>query len=396
MLLNKTSRLEKTYIYFFVTFVFFSAIFCNVSKINLLFHASLIIFIATLLLSKESRCDFLHDYVFIKSLILPFLFLFYFALSNLWSEAPGNITSTIKHMFYLVVFMCIYRQANKFGYKKHIMGAVFFGMSALSILTLIMVDKTYILSSRLGNGFPWAPDNVIDLAGYMAIGVFCGIIYIRETGNRWLYLLFPILLISLVLTQSRGPFIAFTAAFAFLFTVSPSYTKKNIFYGVAVLLFIISLIYFTHFFDNLIWRLENSYKQSFIRFGIWKHALEVSLERPVWGWGYDKSLSFTNSVGEKITTTHTIYLSSLLKGGIVGFLLLISLIGYGILQIKKHLQAQQKAEVSIFIFSLIYYMTQGMFIIGNPQEYWFLFWLPLAVILCTPTKKQFIADDYHN
>lgn len=396
MLLNKISRLEKTYVAFFIIFIFFSAIFCNISKVNLLFHASLIIFIATLLISKQSRDNFSHDSLFLKNLILPFLFLFYFTLSNLWSATPENITSTLKHMFYLLAFICIYRQVEKFGYKKHVMGAVFFGMSILSILTLIMVDKTSILLYRLGHGFPWAPDNVIDLGGYMAIGVFCGIIYIRETGQRWLYLLFPILLISLILTQSRGPFIAFTAAFSLLFVVNPSYTKKHILYGIALLFIILSLVYFTDIFKNLILRLENSYNQSFIRFGIWKHALEVSLEKPIWGWGYDKSLAFTNSIGEKVTTTHTIYLSSLLKGGVVGFLLMMTLIGYGILQIKKHLQMQQKAEASIFIFSLIYYMTQGMFIIGNPQEYWFLFWFPLAVILCTPIKNQFITDDYNN
>ncbi|TDN48506.1 O-antigen ligase [Buttiauxella sp. JUb87] len=387
MLLTNHLRIEKTYSLFFVAFMFFSAIFCNVSKVNLLFHTSLIIFISTLVLSQASREKFLQDKAFLKSLILPLLFLFYFSLSNLWSQNPVNISSTLKQMLYLLIFICLFRQVEILGYKKYVMGAVFLGMSLLSVLTLIMVDKTIILQNRLDNSFPWAPDNVIDLGGYMAIGMFCGIIFIRETGKNWLYLLFPILLASLLLTQSRGPLIAFTAAFVLLFIVNPSYKIKHILYGVAIIVTILALVFLTSFHHIFIDRLESTYQQSFIRFGIWENTLEIAKEKPIFGWGYDKSLVFVNSIGQNISTTHTIYLSSFLKGGIVGFILLMSVIGYGLLQLRKHIRVQQKTEASIFIFALIYYMTQGMFIIGNPQEFWFLFWFPLAVILSTPIKS---------
>ncbi|HEY3590306.1 MAG TPA: O-antigen ligase family protein [Buttiauxella sp.] len=267
------------------------------------------------------------------------------------------------------------------------MGATFIGMTLLSILTLIMVDKTNFATNRLENAFPWAPDNVIDLGGYMVIGIFCGIIFIRETGKNWLYLLMPVLLASLLLTQSRGPLIAFIAAFVLLFIINPRYTKQHIFYGVGIVATVAAIVYLTNFSEIFIYRLENLYQQSFIRFGIWQHTLEVAWQKPIWGWGFDQSLVFVNSVGQNISTTHTIYLASFLKGGLVGFGLLMLVIGYGLLQVKKHLQANQKAEASIFIFSLIYYLSQGMFIIGNPQEFWVLFWFPLAIILSTPMKK---------
>lgn len=386
MYLNRKINLEKAYTLIFIAFIFLSSIFCNTSKVNLLFHTSLILLLGSLVFSHKARKAFLEDQYFLRGLIFPFVFLLYFAISNLWSNNPENISSTLKHVFYLITFICLYRQAEKLGYKKYVMGAAFIGMTLLSIITLIMVDKTNLITNRLNNAFPWAPDNVIDLGGYMAIGIFCGIIFIRETGKNWLYLLMPILLASLLLTQSRGPLIAFIAAFVLLFIINPRYTKQHILYGSLVLAAVVAVVYLTDFSNIFINRLESLYQQSFIRFGIWQHTLEVAKQKPIWGWGYDQNLVFVNSIGQNISTTHTIYLSSFLKGGLVGFTLLMATIGYGLLQVRKHLRENQKAEASIFIFSLIYYMSQGMFIIGNPQEYWFLFWFPLAVILSTPIK----------
>jgi O-antigen ligase len=388
MLSTKYSRLEKSYVFLFIGFTFFSAIFCNISKVNLLFHASVVLFVITMIVSHYARNKLIEDANFLKSLILPGIFLLYFSLTNLWSDNPGNIISTLKHALYLMAFICLYRQAEILGYKNHIMAAVFFGMTILSILTLLIVDKTHLSYSRLSDGFRWAPDNVIDLGGYMAIGVFCGLIYIRESGKTWLYLFFPVLLTSLLLTQSRGPLVALAAAFILLFLKNPRYSRKHIVYGFAIIIIIALIVHISGFTQILINRLGNSYQQSFVRFGIWQHAIEIAKEKPILGWGYDKSLVFVNSIGQNITTTHTIYLSSFLKGGIIGFILLMSVIGCGLSKVGRHLKANHKTEVAIFIFSLIYYMTQGMFIIGNPQEFWFLFWFPLAVILSTPAKEN--------
>jgi O-antigen ligase len=390
MFLNNRSRIENAYVMLFVAFIFMSAIFCNISKVNLLFHGSLILFIGTISFSYKARNALLADKDFLKRLAIPIVFLAYFTLSNLWSEHPGNISSTIKHSIYLLTFICIYRQIELMGFRKYVMCAAFIGMTLLAIFILAMVDKTTLATNRLNGVFPWAPDNVIDLGGYMAIGIFCGLIYIRETGKTWLYILMTILFIALLLTQSRGPLIAFLAAFILLFVINPRYSLKNIAYGAIVVFIVLAAIYFAKFSDILLHRMETLYQQSFIRFGIWQNAIEIAKEKPFFGWGYDKGLVFVNSIGQNITTTHTIYLASFLKGGIVGLLLMLSVVVVGLFQIRKHLLAGQKTEVSIFIFSLIYYMSQGMFIIGNPQEFWFLFWFPLAVILSTPVKK--LAD----
>ncbi|MCT4714163.1 O-antigen ligase family protein [Enterobacteriaceae bacterium H18W14] len=387
MLLNKKLRIEKIYIQLFVAFMFFSAIFCNISKINLLFHSALIIFIGTILFFTESRHALLKDRAFFIGLILSFVFLLYYSASNLWSQNPSNITSSLKQSFYLLSFILLYRQTEKLGCKKYVIGAVYFGMILLSILTFMNIDSNHLLTGRLKNGFPWAPDNVIDLGGYMAIGILCGLVFIRDTGKKWLYLFIPLLFASLLLTQSRGPLIALILSLTVFFLVKPNFSKKHILSTIIIFVIVISAIYLTKFSDVFVNRLESSYQQSFIRFGIWQHTLELVKEKWIFGWGYDKDLAYKLSASKIISTTHTIYLASILKGGIFGFGLLIIMLGYGLLQIPKHLQKNHKAEVSIFIFSIFYYMTQGMFIIGNPQEFWLLFWFPLAIILSAPIKQ---------
>lgn len=387
MFLNKKQLTEITYGYFFVAFIFFSAIFCNVSKVNLLFHFATILFILSIFFVPQVRNEIFKDRVFLNGLVIPAVFLLYFALTNIWSSNPSNTTSTLKHGFYLMAFMILYRQVEKMGLKKHVMGAVYFGMIILSILTFINIDRDRLFTGRLQNGFSWAPDNVIDLGGYMAIGILCGIIFIRETGRKWLYIFTPILFATLLLTQSRGPLLAMVVALIIIFMIKPSLSKKHILYAIivcAITLFAISL---TQFSDVFIKRMESSYQQSFIRLGIWHHTLDLVKDKWLFGWGYDKALAYKLNASKTISTTHTIYLASLLKGGVIGFGLLISVIIYGLARTVNHLKNNHNTEASLFLFSILYYLTQGMFIIGNPQEFWFLFWFPLAVVLSTPIKN---------
>ena len=148
--------------------------------------------------------------------------------------------------------------------------------------------------------------------------------------------------------------------------------------GVSALLFI------TRFGDIFLQRMASSYQQSFIRFGIWRHTLELAAQKPFFGWGLDKQLSFVNLLGETVTTTHSLYLAALLIGGACGMLLLALVILYGIIMAKRQCDRHQGLEGALFLFAAGFYLTQGMFIIGNPAVAWTMFWLPLAVVLTLP------------
>ena len=371
--------------YPFAILVFLSIFFCGISRVNTLFHVALGLFIIATIVSNEFRVRLINDRTFLPALGITGAFLIYFSLSNLWAES-SQVSSALTHSFYLFIFICLYRQCELQGKKKFVIGAAYAGIVALAILTLIYVDKANIFNNRLSNAFPYAPDNVIDLGGYMALGILLSAILVRETRNVWFYLPVPLLLACLILTQSRGPFLSLVVAATVAFLCKPKWNVKLLLGSVVILLLIGLAFYFSGSIDIFINRAEESSRAGTVRFGIWQHAVEVAKQKAIFGWGFNKELQFINGYGQTISTTHSLYLATFLKGGIVGLLLLAGMILYAARQSLRHLAADHKAEIAVLVFALMFYITQGMFIISNPREYWVLFWLPFAIIFSTPVK----------
>ncbi|HDC4405787.1 TPA: O-antigen ligase family protein [Enterobacter cloacae] len=378
-------NLQRYLFYPFVLFMFLSMIFCGVSRVNILFHITLALFIITMIINSETRTRFINDRDFLPALGMTGAFLLYFSLSNLWAES-SHLSSAISHSFYLFIFLCLYRQCELQERKKYIIGAAYLGIVALTILTLVYVNKEHIFQNRLSRAFPFSPDNVIDLGGYMALGILLSAILVRETRNYWFYIPVPLLLVCLILTQSRGPFLSMIVAAIVAFLCKPKWNFKLLAGSLIVLIVIGSILYFSGFFDIFIKRAEESSRAGSVRFGIWQHAFEVAKQKMIFGWGFNKELEFINGYGQPVTTTHSLYLATFLKGGVVGLLLLLSMILFAGRQCLRHLAANHKAEIAVIVFALMFYVTQGMFVISNPREYWVLFWLPLAIIFSTPVK----------
>ena len=133
--------------------------------------------------------------------------------------------------------------------------------------------------------------------------------------------------------------------------------------------------------DMLLARFEELGTQSGLRISIWRHTLTEIVNQPWLGRGASYELNFINYSGEHITTTHSVYLGALLKGGIIGLLLLLALIARGLWQAWRKRRDDSRYGLAMLIFALVFMASQGMFIISNPRETWILFWLPLAIAL---------------
>lgn len=381
-----SSKLQRATFYPFAAFMFLSVIFCGVSRVNVLFHISLALFLITMIVVKEMRERFLNDKNFLPALGLLLAFLLYFSLSNLWAES-SHLRSALSHSFYILIFFCLYRHCEMENKKKYIIGAVYLGIIVLTVLTFFYVNQKYLLVGRLARAFPYAPDNVIDLGGYMALGILLSAILVRETRNAWFYAPVPLLLAGLLLTQSRGPLLALIIAIALVACVKPKWNIKFVFLGLVIILVLGISLYYSGFFEIFLKRLEQADKAGSVRFGIWQHAFEVAKERLFFGWGFNKELSFVNGFKQHVTTTHSLYFGVFLKGGLIGLALFLAMIVYAFRQCLRHLAADHKAEVAVLVFALVFYSTQGMFVISNPREYWVLFWIPLAIVFSTPVKN---------
>lgn len=380
-----SSKLQRITLYPFALFMFLSLVFCGVSRVNVLFHISLALFIITMTIAKDVRERFLRDKEFLPALGIAVAFMLYFSLSNLWNET-SHLSSALSHSFYIFIFLCLYRQCEIENKKKYIIGAAYFGIVTLTILTLLYVDKSSMLWNRLGDAFPYAPDNVIDLGGYMALGILLSAIMVRETRNVFYYLPVPVLIIGLLLTQSRGPLLSLIVASVVVLLCKPKWNAKYVLWSIVLIAIIGVSLYYSGFLDVLTRRIEEGSQAGSVRLGIWQNAFEVAKEKAIFGWGFNKQLSFVNGYGQPITTTHSLYFAAFLKGGVVGLVFLLAMIGYALRQCLRHLAADHKVEIAILIFAVMFYATQGMFVISNPREYWVLFWIPLAIVFSTPVK----------
>ena len=94
--------------------------------------------------------------------------------------------------------------------------------------------------------------------------------------------------------------------------------------------------------------------------------------QPWLGRGFSYELDFINYSGEHITTTHSVYMGALLKGGIVGLLLLLAIIACGLWQAWRKRHTDSRYSLAILFYALVFMASQGMFIISNPRETWVL------------------------
>jgi len=354
----------------------------------MVFIFSLFVFCLPIYRNRISEIIKNKDYQPYKNgMIFISIFLLYFSLSGLWNEEPLNISSEISHSLYIIAFIVIFKIATERLNRVGIYSILATSITILCLLTLYFADKNHIFSSRLNRSFAWAPSNVIDLGGYFAIGILLIFMIIRDTGKKWLYLPALVLFIGLLLTQSRNPLFSLILVSLPLLLSFKKINCHHIKTIISILIAISVVVIFMYYNSSLFSRISQSYNSSFVRFGIWQNAFELFLQKPLFGWGFGKNLDFINSLKQHITTTHSVYFAVLLKGGIVGMITFLLMVGYSLKIAFSAFRKGYALECSLFIFSLLFYATQGMFVIANPDTSWMLFWLPVAIIYSTINSR---------
>lgn len=389
MIFDRTdTRFAHALLLFYSAFLFFLPVFGGAVRVSNLFHVAATLMLIALVFRKKIRDIITQQKLFNRGLCLVTLMLVWFTLSNLWGDNPANIFSTLKHSFYLLAFLTLFHFASQQKKKTMLIATIFSAIVILCLLVFCFADKRSLFTNRLENAFFGAPDNVIDLGGYYAIGTLCGLILLRETGKKWLYLPISLLFIGLLFTQSRGPLFSLLLACLPLLLLIRRIHRGHLFIGLGIIITISLVMTLSDYGHTLAARIGASYQQSFTRFGIWQDAYSLIEQKPLIGWGYNQQLNFVNDIGQRVHTTHSLYLATLLKGGIVGVLLLLSIIGYGLYMGWQQIKHGYTLEATMFVFALLFYATQGMFIISNPGESWLLFWLPLAIVMTLPERSD--------
>ncbi len=201
-----------------------------------------------------------------------------------------------------------------------------------------------------------------------------------------------LLSVAIIYTQSRGALIAAIFAHITLLLVSNFVrynTNRSIncsIYGIcsvigifAVIIFFFILAYIFSDVGDWLQRADS------FRFEIWHNALQIWQRFPIFGIGYRAEYELTLSNGQTIYQPHSIYVSALYYGGVLGLICLILLFASGFwalwcgyIAARGNSLQHNALYMALLANAVILFIVDYNILLVNADIEWLLFWLPLA------------------
>jgi O-antigen ligase len=188
-----------------------------------------------------------------------------------------------------------------------------------------------------------------------------------------------VLLIAVSATQTRSCLLSLVITVFLLILIKYRFNKRNInlmsnicpiyFFGLLIALYYV-FIYMEGFY-----RFDNH------RLEVWQKFWTIIIDRPIFGYGQRIGFALTISDGEKIEHAHNILLSSMLRTGFVGsILLIVFLLKVTYLGIRNvWLNGQY-----LFFLLFVQVIIAGIFdfeVLLSPSGWsWIAIWLPLTLV----------------
>ncbi len=335
-----------------------------------------------------------------KLFVLILLFFLYSLISVFWADnsQPLLFLTYFKRVMVLIVlFYAVYHLVLYYPtIDKMILTLLM--LSGLGLISYSFFDNQGDFSGRL-RLWGGLNDTISSATVYGALFLLSAGAYLREKNK---YLLFMYLLLSVIfvveilLTQSRGPQLALLLSAPWLFLIIKPIDYKRVYYP---LLFVVVLILFvalgTAYFDTLFSR---GFHLSF-RDIIWKDSINLSLEKPLFGYGLGTGFKFILPANElnlwhqsAVSHSHNFILSTWLYAGVPGVALILAIIYYALSLCYTNKKEYFSILGVILVFGIFCLLTNGSYPISRANERWFIFWIPMAFILAHAVQLPSIKN----
>ena len=225
------------------------------------------------------------------------------------------------------------------------------------------------------------------LYGFVGLYHFMGTPYGLSTNawRRWLpgSLAACMGLAVIILAQSRGGLVALLVVLLLGGILS---RQKRFLVSLALIVF--SILVMTFWWSGELLTMVNRGGWDSYRLDIWRQALELIKQAPLFGHGLLENTAISTS-GIPITHPHNILLSTVLYGGMLSGGLLILLVGLVLKQGWLCWSAERDIKpLLLTVFGLTYLMTDGYRLISNPVPNWVYFWLPVIWAISRELLEQ--------
>lgn len=258
--------------------------------------------------------------------------------------------------------------------------------AAINIYHFIMgsLNLSSLADSRIGSSFGAAMGYNANLDSLIYAVFFVGLFVtvISKSSKYDLFINIPSLLILFFIIlweQSRGVSVAIIISLLFYVVSLRSARDLKIIYA-----FLVGFIVFALFFFLFLKSGVSNYitRPDYLRLEIWLKFFNISLENTFIGLGDRFIFAVPLSDGQLAPHPHSILLSSLVRGGIIGLLSMLFIIGSGLLRSYQYAKCTQNA-VPFCVFLTVAIAGIFDFDLKVWQAGWYLagYWLAIALVL---------------
>jgi O-antigen ligase len=253
-------------------------------------------------------------------------------------------------------------------------------------LAAIMAVQALIARTR---AWGWMPSIRLGARGftdYHATGAIYGMLLVgalfylnkvRTTLLEWRLFMVAMTLMALFVmsTQSRGNWIVLAAMVVLIamFT-NVRWILIAIPIGIAIMFAFVAVgIWDMHVITmpHNIYRLES-----------WKYYLEIWRQAPWFGVGANADMVFPAADGVTIWRGHSVYLSYLAHGGIVGLALFVAMLGAAMqASYRAFVKGGNFALIGMLLYIMLFFAVEFEIFVLNAGWQWLLLWLPLGLII---------------
>lgn len=275
--------------------------------------------------------------------------------------------------------------------RRMIPGFIVSGV-VVGIYSLIMfgVDTGWKFDQVLKPFWHFANQNrMAKVFGVLALMVSLILLGSRSLALFWFYM--SVLVVSLIvvlLSRSSGALLALLVSVPCYLLVSWSLAKEYrkllylCFIGCLCLFGVAGFVMLGEF-DGVYFEQGWSYRDE-----IWLSVLNDVVKTPWFGTGASRELVVLGEEGRIYSHEHNIFIAVLRQSGIVGLVLLLTLL-VSLFQIAvKSDNREMSLWLLVLIFGLVALSSSGEYPLERPKESWLFFWLPIALLLAGAKQSR--------
>lgn len=374
----------------FLPLLFFSFFFLPTSPIRTLFYISIPFSLALILRDRRELWGNIKQNKWVWAITA--IFLSYISLSVMWSDTneSGRYFDKGKiGVFIMIAMLATTHIAGKFPPLMRTLSASFITAALLSGIYLIITyashppeDGYYLRLHGLGRA-----DNPVQAALLYGLAIIAIAFTNISVPKRLAAASIPLAVI--LLTQSRGPLLALLVTLSILVILR---ARRKILTAILLSTVLLGGIFAASIAlqdTHIMMRKTNG------RSEIWQSAITKIKESPVIGYGLANKTYYTyskfNGAQESVGHAHSIYLSTLIQGGLIGFALLISLMVMTFWRTIPQIATRPEEDLWpigwITMGALLGVVDFGGYVINVSTE-WLVFWWPVALIFMVPALAR--------